>query len=131
MGKTQMELYNLPVIDWDQAIKLAGNKRELAEELLGMLVNNITHDVTMIQKLYNAQIFPDLLRQVHKLHGALSYCGVPRLKTLLATLENDLRNNISDHLPTLLGQLDTEVKLLLECYPHHVNMLLNKQTASN
>lgn len=126
-----MELYNLPVIDWDQAIKLAGNKRELAEELLGMLVNNIANDASMIQKLYNAKIFPDLLRQVHKLHGALSYCGVPRLKTLLAKLETDLKSNISDNLPTLFNQFDTEVKHLLECYPNHVSMLSNKQTASN
>lgn len=126
-----MELYNLPVIDWDQAIKLAGNKRELAEELLGMLVNNIAHDASMIQKLYSAQIFPDLLRQVHKLHGALSYCGVPRLKTLLAKLETDLKSDVSENLSTLFNQFDTEVKRLLECYPHHISMLSNKQTASN
>ena len=37
----------------------------------------------------------DLIHVIHKLHGSSSYCGVPRLKSLCATLEQALRSGIS------------------------------------
>jgi len=112
-----MNLVGLPVIDWDQATKLVGNKRELAEEILTLLIKNLPNDISMIKKLHQEQHFFPMLSQVHKLHGALCYCGLPRLKTIVAYLETELKNNIMDSLPSRLNQLDTEVKLLLECYP--------------
>lgn len=111
-----MDLRNLPVIDWELATKLAGNKKELAEEMLCFLLKTLPQDRLAILELRHThtQNPTELLRRVHKLHGALCYCGVPRLKALVAHLETALKNNIMDGLPSLLDQLDVEIDLLLE-----------------
>ncbi|VVC75712.1 Signal transduction histidine-protein kinase BarA [Aquicella siphonis] len=108
-----MDLGNLPVIDWEQGIRLAGNKRDLAEEMLALLMKGLPQDITAINNAFHAQNYSELLRLVHKLHGALCYCGLPRLKTIAGCLETQLKNNIMDSLPSLIKQLDSEVALLL------------------
>jgi two-component system, NarL family, sensor histidine kinase BarA len=111
-----MDNENLPVIDWEQSIKLAGNKRELANDILVLLIKDLPDDTSAINASYKAQNYQEMLRQVHKLHGALCYCGLPRLKTVVSRLETELKNNIMDSLPPLIETLDNEVTLLLERY---------------
>ncbi|MBX3709617.1 MAG: Hpt domain-containing protein [Gammaproteobacteria bacterium] len=111
-----MDLANLPVIDWEQTIKLAGNNRKFAEDMLDLFIKSLPSDVSLIKVSYEAQNYLEMLRAVHKLHGALCYCGLPRLKTMAAHLETELKNNIMDGLPSLIEQFDTEVILLLEHY---------------
>ncbi|MBV9575966.1 MAG: Hpt domain-containing protein [Gammaproteobacteria bacterium] len=112
-----MDLNHLPIIDWELATKLAGNKKELAEELLCLLLKTLPDDRATIKQLYIEQNYAELLRRVHKLHGALCYCGLPRLKTIVARLETQLKSDIIDSLPPILDQLDVEIKLLLEHRP--------------
>jgi len=115
-----INLSHLPVIDWDLATKLAGHHKEIAEELLALLVKTLPDDIKKIKEFYVAQKYPELLKQVHKLHGALCYCGLPRLKTLIACLETDLKSNIMTNLPSLFDQLDIEVNLLFrERFTHY------------
>lgn len=111
-----MHTENLPVIDWEQSIKLAGNKRDLANDILVMLIKDLPNDTSAINACYKAQNYQEMLRLVHKLHGALCYCGLPRLKTVVSRLETELKNNIMDGLPPLIETLDNEVNLLLERY---------------
>lgn len=108
---------NLPIIDWDQSIKLAGNKKDIAEEMLSFVIKNLTSDISAINQLHERKNYEELLRTIHKLHGALCYCGLPRLKNIVARLETELKNNIMFSLPALLSQLDTEVNLVLKHYP--------------
>jgi two-component system sensor histidine kinase BarA len=115
-----MDLRKFPIIDWEQAIKVAGNQKDLAEEILATIVKNLHKDIQRFKQLTKEQNYVELLHQVHKLHGSLCYCGLPRLKTLVARLETDLKNNIMDSLPPLLEQLDTEINLLLEHYSCHM-----------
>src|SRR5688500_18054017 len=117
-------LRNLPIIDWNQGIVLSGNKRELAEEILTLFVKGLSTDITHIHQAQQAQNYPELLHLVHKLHGALCYCGIPRLKTVTALLETELKNNIMDNLPALIDLLDTEVNLLLEYYSSHYGVAM-------
>lgn len=114
-----MELNHLPVIDWELGVKLAGNKRELAEEILGLLISRLPDEISSIKQSYTAKKYPELRQQLHKLRGALCYCGTPRLKIIVERLESDLKNNIMDDLSPLFNQLDTEVNLLLESL-HHI-----------
>lgn len=112
-----MELEHLPIIDWDLGIKLAGNQQPLAHDLLGLLVNSLPQEVFTIKDLHAKKNYPELTKQVHKLRGAVAYCGLPRLKTLLSLLETELKNHIMFSLPPLIDQLDVEVTLLLLHYP--------------
>lgn len=109
-----MELSHLPIIDWEVALKLAGNQKELAEEILSLLIKNLDKDISSIQMDYKDNNYQDLLGKVHKLHGALCYSGLARLKTLIAQLERDLKNNTMERLPALLEQLRKESNLVLK-----------------
>lgn len=110
------DLENLLFIDWELGKKLAGNKIDLAEDLLEMLIKSLPDDLKQIKDFYHNQQYAELLKSIHKLHGAFSYCGTPRLKIVASHLESDLKNNIMNNLSTLLKQLDFEVQNLLECY---------------
>lgn len=112
-----MDLSHLPIIDWELATKLAGNKKELAEEMLCLFIKTLPEDHLAIKQLESAKNYTELLRRVHKLHGALCYCGIPRLKTIIAYLESQLKNNITDGLPAILDQLDVEIELLIKHHP--------------
>ncbi len=109
-----MEFNHLPVIDWELATKLAGNKKEYAEEMLGLLIKSLPEDRLAINQCYLTEKYVELLQRAHKLHGALCYCGLPRLKAVVRQLETELKNNIMDNLPSLLDQLNLEINLLLE-----------------
>jgi two-component system sensor histidine kinase BarA len=84
-----------------------------------MFLKSLPNDIKEIKQLYLAQKYTELLQQVHKLHGAICYCGLPRLKSVIACLETDLKNNVMFNLPSLLDQLDIEVNLLLEQCSHY------------
>lgn len=102
----------MPVIDWELSLKLAGNNRDLARDMLTLIYQQLPDDIAQIKALHHEQNTPQLIHHVHKLHGALCYCGLPRLKLLIAHLESDLKNHIMDSSLPLLGQLDIEVSLL-------------------
>lgn len=113
MGNNQ-----LAIINWELATQLAGNKRELAEEILALLIKDLPSNLHTFKQLNSEQNYSELLRQVHKLHGAVCYTGLERLKVIIARLETEIKNNIMINSSSLLEQLDTEVKLLLEITSH-------------
>jgi two-component system sensor histidine kinase BarA len=109
---------DLPILDWDLAVKIAGNQPDLAKDILAMLTRDLPNDLTMINQLAAEKQYPELLRCVHKLHGAVAYCGAPRLKEILAYIELQMKSNALDSLPALINQLNIEVNdLLEECRP--------------
>ncbi len=103
-----------PVIDWEEGIRLAGHKKELARDILNMLLRDLPREIALIHTQYESKDYQEMARTVHKLHGAVCYTGTPRLKSALATLETRLKTNIMDDSSSLLDQLDTEVRYLLE-----------------
>jgi two-component system sensor histidine kinase BarA len=114
---------DLPVFDWNQALQLAGQKPDLAKDILAMLMAELPQDTARINQAYKDQNYPEMLRLVHKLHGALCYSGMPRLKTVIAKLETTLKTNIMGDLPAQIDLLNTEVGLLLEyhsCQPYEL-----------
>jgi len=109
-----MNLDNLPIIDWELATKLAGNKNDLAQELFTLLLANIESELPPINTAYQSKDYAELLARVHKLHGAVCYSGAVRLKKVLSQLETQLKNSILlDSLSTLMSALNSEVNLLL------------------
>lgn len=115
-----IDVSHLPIIDFDLGTRLAGNRPELAQDMLNMLIERLEEDVSLIKQVSAENDTSSLVQHIHKLHGAAAYCGTPRLKAVLAKLESDLKNNIMASLPSLLDLLDSEVGLLIQ---QHKTML--------
>lgn len=95
-------------IDWDLSVKLASNKPDLAKELLDILINDLPATKQLINQAYAEQDYHSLALQVHKLHGATCYCGVPRLKMITEQLEIKLKKN-PKQANNLIKQLNGEI----------------------
>ena len=104
------------IIDWPTALKQSANKEDLAREMLAMLVDFIPEvERVVTQALEQDSYSPDqLLQVIHKLHGSCSYCGVPRLKALCATLERALRSKaqLEDIEPEMFELQDEMTKVV-------------------
>lgn len=102
-----------PVIDWEQGTKLANNKRDLAEEMLSLLLKNLPLEFADIKKSHEEKNFVELLQRIHKLHGAVCYVGVPRLKNAISKFESALKQNKFADVPVLFSKFEFEVNELL------------------
>ena len=81
------------IISWQQSLKAANNKVDLAKDMLTMLVASFDDAKLKIETAFADKKQDELLQQVHKLHGATAYCGVPQLKQLANNYESHLKNN--------------------------------------
>ncbi len=97
-------------IDWELGKTLAGGRLELATELLGKLAISLPDEKTKINEQFLAENWQTLRDQVHKLHGACCYCGVPRLKECAQLLENAIESQspeiIQPHLDAFNQAID-------------------------
>lgn len=105
------------IIDWKLALKLANNKRDLAEEMLTLLMKTLPDEFAAIKEAHIEKNYEELLKLVHKLHGAVCYCGVPRLKNAIYNLESILKRNKFAEVPLLFARLELEVEELLKLMP--------------
>lgn len=100
-----------PIIDWELGTKLAGNNPEAAEEMLALLIKMLPHDLAQIRDAFTEKQFEKLAHYIHRLHGALCYCGVPRLKTATHQLEVALKQK--QNVSLLFDQFELEANQLL------------------
>lgn len=107
---------DLKTIDWTLCLKLAGNKEDLAQEMLDMLVTGLPTDHTNISHSYTDHDFTSLRNHVHRLHGACCYVGVPKLKSIAKALETAIINSDTELVDKLINDLDLEIGALLELY---------------
>lgn len=105
------------IIDWELGIKLANNKREIAEELLALLIKNLPNELQDIKTAYEQKQDDVLLQRLHKLHGAVCYCGVPRLKQIIFALETALKQNKLADIPSLFTKFEFEINEVLRLAP--------------
>lgn len=105
-------------IDWELSLKNAGGRDDLAKDMLQMLIASFVDSKTIIiQQLENRQLEP-LVAEVHKLHGATAYCGVPELKRLTYEYESLLKTNGIDEKVEKTHQLFLkEIKRIEEAAP--------------
>ncbi|MEZ9389199.1 two-component sensor histidine kinase BarA [Vibrio lentus] len=95
--ETEANVHKNIIIDWQAAMKQAANKEELARDMLRMLVDFIPEVYEAAEKAIEDNDFPveELIHIIHKMHGSSSYSGVPRLKSVCATIEKELRSGTS------------------------------------
>ena len=116
------EEYSNIIIDWQAALKQSANKEDLAQDMLQMLVDYIPEVGAIVDGALEDDHFDieQLIHHVHKLHGSSSYCGVPRLKNVCATIEKELRSgaSIEDVEPELFELQDEMEKVVASAKPY-------------
>ena len=78
-------------LDWELAIARTNHNDETARELLADFIRLLPEAVHQIETAWHARHYSELLNQVHRLHGASCYTGVPRLQSLADELEGALK----------------------------------------
>jgi two-component system sensor histidine kinase BarA len=116
------ESHSNMIIDWQAALKQSANKEDLAQDMLQMLVDYIPEVSAIVEGALEDDHFDSeqLIHHVHKLHGSSSYCGVPRLKNVCATIEKELRSgsSIKDIEPELFELQDEMEKVVASARPY-------------
>ena len=100
----------LPTFDLDLALENAGDRHDLATELFALLLASLPSDLDAINAKSNN--VNELKRAVHKLHGAVRFCGVPRLAKAIQKLELALKHGKESEIQPLLNLLNGEVTAL-------------------
>ncbi len=111
-GMTMESGSNLPVIDWQLAIKRANNNKALALELHEMLVADLNPYQRDLNAAAKQKDFDKLKHLTHKMKGACCYCGVPELDDAVRTLETMIRDGNPDW-PASLSALNTCIERVL------------------
>lgn len=110
----------IQIIDIELGKKLANNNRDLAEEMLSLLVKSLPIELSDIMRFKTHQDYVILQKAVHKLHGAVCYCGVPRLKNAVVAIEIALKQNEHAHITELLTTFENEANLVLHHAPEYL-----------
>ncbi|MBW8189583.1 two-component sensor histidine kinase BarA [Neiella marina] len=84
-----------PLIDWQQALAQAGGREDLAKDMLALLIESLPQSRRAIEQAWQAKDKKELAAQVHRLHGACCYAGVPKLKAIVAAVEGILKQQYS------------------------------------
>jgi two-component system sensor histidine kinase BarA len=90
----------------------------LLNDFIAMLPDTLQAFESQIQR----GAFDELCAEVHKLHGACCYTGLPRLQNLAKELEIALKLNHTDLLDELLQALVNEARKVIE--ENNANALL-------
>ena len=108
--------FNSQMLDWGLALQRAGNKPDLALEMLNMLLSSVPETLQQLESAQDAEDLPTLLKVVHKFHGACCYTGVPTLKKLAEIIETGLKQEkpLSDIEPELFELVDGLTVLLTD-----------------
>ncbi|CNK74594.1 two-component sensor histidine kinase BarA [Yersinia frederiksenii] len=95
-------------IDWPLAVRQAANKEALAKDLLTMLLDFMPQVTERVQTILAGANDEDILNLIHKFHGSCACSGVPRLRQLCMTIEQQLRQqtDLQDLQPEWLELID-------------------------
>ncbi|WP_414829504.1 7TM diverse intracellular signaling domain-containing protein [Alteromonas sp. H39] len=82
---------NLPSLDWNLAIKRTNNNHSVARELQRDFVAMLPGAIDNMKMEWDDGNYEGLKAEVHKLHGACCYVGMPKLQSLANKLETALK----------------------------------------
>lgn len=82
------------LLDWEECLKLSAGKRDLALDIIKMLIDGVPSSKEKLSKSLSEYNLPALLAHTHYLHGATRYCGVPQLRHLTRQLEISIKESL-------------------------------------
>lgn len=119
-----IDAYSIAVIDWPLALKRAGNKEELAKEMLEGLAKSLPKARVQISEAITSLDIEQLKTLIHKLNGACCYSGVPSLDKVANQIETSLKQGISiDELEPEFFELFEHVDNVIKVAPQLLSSL--------
>lgn len=102
------EFASHPHVDWSMALERSAGKRDLAIQMLSMLVKSIPATIEQLEVFLEDENVDEIITIVHKFHGACCYTGVPKIRALAERIEVGLKKTkqLRDLEPELLELLD-------------------------
>ena len=120
-GYFKVEYSICRIFDYDQAISRANNRPEIADELFQLLIACLPEDLAQINQAAIEGGKDDLRSSVHRLNGAIRYCGVPALSSAIEQLETRIKISIDEASGEALIYLNQEVDSLLAWHQNNPN----------
>lgn len=117
-------------VDHELGIKLAIDKPEIADELLGLLLASLNESRDALELALKEQDDDALLEAVHRLHGASRYCGVLDLAQTTEALETQLKAGQQNLVASSLEQLFYEIDRLQDWYERDYTSDWHQQQAA-
>lgn len=87
------------------------NFKDRVQMILELFLQSLAVELPIIEKYFRNQKYEDLKLAIHKLHGAVSFCGVPRLKLAFKNFESAL-NLKRKNLAKCYERLKSEISLV-------------------
>ena len=116
---------SLVSLDWELAVKRANYNEQAARELLSefvIMLPTMIHDIQADQEMSR---FNSVHDNIHKLHGACCYTGVPRLKRLCLEIESQFKTDRLDGLELNLDALAEEANLIVKAAQECINQSID------
>ncbi len=104
----------LPIRDLNQALRITGGKKTVADKLLNQLVEQLPDYLAQIRQECNNKDWEQLWQILHKLHGATLVCGIPAFNKVINNMQKHVRNAEYLSLDKELEKLEKEAKRLAE-----------------
>ncbi|NRB37508.1 MAG: response regulator [Pseudomonadales bacterium] len=104
-------------VDIKSCLSLANFKVDLASDMFLMLTQRLSSDIECIRAAFTQQNNDLFIDEVHKLNGACSYTGVPKLKKACMDLETQIKQHTSvstNDMNILLETLEIEAVAILQ-----------------
>jgi len=108
------QVATVSVIDWQESLKLAANKQNLAEDMLNALLEELPTARAKIHERYMAKDWLKMREEVHRLHGGCCYVGVPQLKGACKQLESSIETGKGEELAEMYAKFEQAVTALLK-----------------
>ncbi len=114
MDKINKTINALPSIDWQEVQTRYVQNPSLGRQIISMFIASIDEELASIRALLDKKEYSTMTRAVHKLYGASSYACTPRIKYLLQTLENHLKEDKHGYLDPLMCRLEEQAQAVQE-----------------
>jgi len=109
-----MDASQVKIIDRELALERAGGSAELAEELLGMLVQELPRQRAQLENAAHEHDLERVRDIAHKIKGSSTYCGTPALRIAAETVERHIKQGQTAHTDDELNTLLHEIHRLLD-----------------
>ena len=104
------------IFDSSLSMERANYRSELADEFLQLFLQSLPADEEKLVSTFRENNFIEFCKVVHKINGAVRYCGLPRLERAINMLEGTAKQQRGLHAEEITTRLNTAKSEMLSLY---------------